>query len=128
VGVQLIVFFAAISGILKRGIYGRDKQRFYPMKTKGYLQSSCSASHEPQMQVIRFMNGRFQLIVTILLSCSSVGGLLPSWLLDGILALAGPLAQMESYRLTPNALQPWSSDCIGAHFQPRSGARIKPGA
>jgi hypothetical protein len=67
VGVQLIVFFAAISRILKKGIYGRDKHRFYPMKTKGYLQSSRWTSHEPQMQVIRFVNGRFHLYLGFLL-------------------------------------------------------------
>jgi len=31
----LIVFFAAIREILKRGIYGRDKHCFWAMKTKG---------------------------------------------------------------------------------------------
>src|SRR5258708_3299539 len=34
-GVQLIVFFSAISETLKKEIYGSDKQCFCPMKTKG---------------------------------------------------------------------------------------------
>lgn len=34
-GVQLIVFFRAISETLKKEIYGADKQRFCAMKTKG---------------------------------------------------------------------------------------------
>jgi len=34
VGVQLIVFLAAIKENLKRKIHGRDKKYFCPMKTK----------------------------------------------------------------------------------------------
>jgi hypothetical protein len=38
--VQLIVFLAAIREILKKEIYGRDKQRFCWMKTKGKFTGS----------------------------------------------------------------------------------------
>jgi hypothetical protein len=34
-GVQLIVFFAPIREILRKGIYGSDKECFWTMKTKG---------------------------------------------------------------------------------------------
>jgi len=40
-GVQLIVFFSAISETLKKEIYGSDKQCFCPMKTKGQSVSGC---------------------------------------------------------------------------------------
>jgi hypothetical protein len=36
--VQLIVFFAAIREILKREIYGGDKQHFCLVKTKGQFE------------------------------------------------------------------------------------------
>ena len=35
--VQLIVFFAAISEILKKEIYGRDKPRLLPIENKGRM-------------------------------------------------------------------------------------------
>ena len=40
-GVQLIVFFSAISETLKKEIYGDDKQCFCAVKTKGQLLSGC---------------------------------------------------------------------------------------
>src|SRR6266481_9678809 len=42
-GVQLIVFFSAISETLKKEIYGGDKQCFCPMKTKGQSVSGCKS-------------------------------------------------------------------------------------
>lgn len=57
-GVQLIVFFAAIREILKKEIYGEDKQRFSAMKTKGKLMASGSSSAGLRIQQIRFVNRR----------------------------------------------------------------------
>jgi len=43
VGVQLIVFLAAIKENLKTKIYGRDKQYFCSMKTKGQFEKGSRA-------------------------------------------------------------------------------------
>jgi len=42
-GVQLIVFLAAIKENLKTKIYGRDKQYFCSMKTKGQFEKGSRA-------------------------------------------------------------------------------------
>jgi hypothetical protein len=61
-GVQLIVFFAPIREILRKGIYGGDKECFWTMKTKGIFSALRTPPWQRQMRSIRFMNNRQQRI------------------------------------------------------------------
>jgi hypothetical protein len=54
--VQLIVFFVAIRETLKREIYGGDKERFCPMKTKAWFGLSHGVYSESRIQLIWFAN------------------------------------------------------------------------
>jgi hypothetical protein len=54
--VQLIVFVAAIREILKKEIYGQDKQCFCSVKTKGQFGRVRAGIGKSQMSVIRFVN------------------------------------------------------------------------